>query len=86
VPENPSSEVIQKLQAELRDRRVEAERSRIEADDLRAKIGKPDPRLERLEAEVRRLREELAETRDQRDELLRGVRSALDKLEKAAGG
>jgi uncharacterized coiled-coil DUF342 family protein len=82
VAENPASDVIQKLQAELRGRRVEAERLRIEADDLRAMVGKPDPRLERLEAEVRRLREELAETRDQRDELFAGVRSALDKLEK----
>jgi len=32
---------------------------------------------------VRRLREELAEIRDQRDELLYGVRSALEKLAKA---
>ena len=83
VPENPASEVIQKLQAELRQRRVEAERHRIEADDLRAKVGKPDPRLERLEKEVRRLREELIATRDQRDELLLGVRAAVEKLEKA---
>ena len=82
MAENPASDVIQKLQAELRERRVEAERLRIEAADLRAMVGKPDPRLVRLEAEVRRLREELAETRDQRDELFAGVRSALDKLER----
>ncbi len=82
MAENPASDVVQKLQAELRERRVEAERLRLEADDLRAKVGKPDPRLERLEVENRRLREELAETRDQRDELLHGVRAAVEKLEK----
>jgi uncharacterized coiled-coil DUF342 family protein len=84
VAENPASDVVQKLQAELRASRVEVERLRLEANDHRAMVGKPDPRLERLEAEVRRLREELAETRDQRDELLSGVRAAVDKLEKAS--
>ena len=80
MPQNPASDVIQKLQAELRDRRVEAERLRLDADDLRARVGKPDPRLRRLEVEVQRLRDELTEARQQRDELLLGVRSALGKL------
>ena len=80
MPENPASDVVQKLQAELRDRRVEAERLRLEADELRARVGKPDPRVQRLEAELQRLREELRQARQQRDELLLGVRSALGKL------
>ena len=80
MPDNPVSDVIQKLQAELRERRVEAERNRLEADDLRARVGKPDPRLQRLEGEVLRLREQLAEARQERDELISGVRSALAKL------
>ena len=72
MPENPLSDVVQKLQAEVRERRVEAERFRLEAEELRSTAGKPDPRLARLQAEVQRLR----------DELLAGVRSALEKLEK----
>jgi uncharacterized coiled-coil DUF342 family protein len=84
MPDNPVSDVVQKLQGELRESRVEAARLRLETDDLRAKVGKPDPKLARLEGEVRRLREELNETRDQRDELLMGVRSALEKLERVA--
>lgn len=80
MPDTPASGVIQKLQAELRERRVEAERHRLAADELRARVGKPDPQLKRLEVEVQRLREELAETRAQRDMLLTGVRDAVDKL------
>ena len=53
---------------------------RLEAQELRDRSGRPDPRLARLEAEVKRLREELSQVRDQRDELLAGVREALDRL------
>ena len=49
-------------------------------------MRKPVPRLGGLETEVRRLREEPNETRAQRDELLLGVRAALDKLERAGIG
>lgn len=80
MPDNPASGVIQKLQAELRERRVEAERYRIDLDDLRTRAGKPDPRLARLAAEVERLRQELTELREQRDVLEAGVRTAVDKL------
>ncbi|MEO9006523.1 MAG: hypothetical protein ABI401_05330 [Candidatus Dormibacter sp.] len=83
MPHNPVSDVVQKLQADLRESRVRAERFRLETEDLRAKVGKPDPRLARLETEVRRLREELNGVRDQRDDLLLGVRAALEKLERA---
>jgi chromosome segregation ATPase len=82
VSENPAAGVIQQLQAQLRAARIETERHKLEADDLRRRVGKPDPRLERLEAELKRVREELAELRDERDQLLSGVRAALDQLER----
>jgi chromosome segregation ATPase len=81
MSESPAAGVIQQLQGELRAARIERERYKLEADELRGRVGKPDPRLERLEAELRRLREELAEVRDERDQLLAGVREALAQLQ-----
>jgi chromosome segregation ATPase len=81
VPDSPTAGVVQDLQAKLRAARVEVERHKLEADDLRRRVGKPDPRLARLEAELRRVREELAAIRDERDQLLAGVRAALAQLE-----
>lgn len=81
MADNPQATVVQDLQAQLRAARIDAERHKLEADDLRRRVGKPDPRLERLEVELRRVREELASIRDERDELLAGVRQALTQLE-----
>lgn len=80
MADNPQATVVQDLQAKLRAARIEVERHKLEADDLRRRVGRPDPRLERLEAELRRVREELAELRDERDQLLAGVRQALAQL------
>ena len=79
--ESPAAGVIQQLQAELRAARIEVQRHKLESEELRRRVGKPDPRVERLEAELKRFREELAEVRDQRDELLAGVREAVAQLE-----
>ena len=79
--ESPAAGVIQQLQAELRAARIEVQRHKLESEELRRRVGKPDPRVERLEAELKRVREELAEVRDQRDELLAGVREAVAQLE-----
>jgi chromosome segregation ATPase len=82
MSDNPAAGVIQQLQAELRAAKIESERHKLEADDLRKRVGKPDPRVERLEAELRRIREEIAELRSERDSLLFGVRQALSQLER----
>jgi chromosome segregation ATPase len=82
MAESPAAGVIQQLQAELRAARIERERYKLEADELRGRVGRPDPRLERVEAELKRLREELAQVRDERDQLLAGVRDALARLER----
>ena len=79
--ESPAAGVIQQLQAKLRAARIEVQRHKLESEELRRRVGKPDPRVERLEAELKRVRDELAEVRDQRDELLAGVREAVAQLE-----
>lgn len=81
MSDSPAPGIVQHLQAELRAARIEKERHKLEADELRRRVGKPDPRVERLEAELKRVREELAQLREERDLLLAGIRDALAKLE-----
>ncbi|MGH7902624.1 MAG: hypothetical protein ACREPA_00660 [Candidatus Dormibacteraceae bacterium] len=76
----PKGDVIQSLLADNRTLKIEAQRLRLEAEELRARFGRPDPRLETLEAENRRLREELAGARTDRDALGEGIAAALDRL------
>jgi hypothetical protein len=58
------------------------ERHRLEAEEARGRVGKPDPRLAQLEREVARLRGELAGIRAERDALLEGVRAVLAEIKK----
>lgn len=72
--------IVQDLQGQLRDCRVEAVRLRMELQELRGRAGKPDPRMRMVEQENRRLREELNEARRVRDELDAGVRRMLERI------
>jgi predicted nuclease with TOPRIM domain len=74
--------VVQDLLAQLRSLKVENERLRLESQEAKARIGKPDPRLERLEQENRRLREELAAARSERDALSEAVASCVARLKR----
>ena len=75
--------IVQDLQTQLRDVRVENARLRMELQEVRSKVGRPDPRLRLVEQENSRLREELAAARTARDALDAGLRAALDRLEAA---
>lgn len=66
----------------MRELRVQVERHRLEAEEARGRVGKPDPRLQPLEREVARLRTELAAARQERDALLQGVRDVLAEMKK----
>lgn len=59
---------------------VANERLRLEAEDLRRRAGRNDPRISRLEGEVARLKSLLEEARAARDELQAGIESALAAL------
>jgi chromosome segregation ATPase len=74
--------VVQDLLAQVRSLKVENERLRLESNEAKARIGKPDPRLERLENENRRLRDELAAARAERDALNEGIASLLGRLKR----
>ena len=74
--------VVQDLLAQVRSLKVENERLRLESNEAKARIGKPDPRLERLENENRRLRDELAAARVERDALNEGIASLLGRLKR----
>lgn len=75
-------DVVQKLLAEIRELRVQVERHRLDAEEARGRVGRPDPRLAQLEREVARLRAELSVTREERDALLAGVRDVLAEMKK----
>lgn len=59
---------------------VANERLRLEAEDLRRRAGRHDPRISRLETEVARLKGLLEEARAARDELQAGIETALAAL------
>jgi chromosome segregation ATPase len=74
--------LVQDLLVQVRELKVQNEKLRLEAREIRDRYGKPDPRLQRLEAENARLRVELAAAREERDELRAGVSTAVDALRK----
>lgn len=80
----PEPALVQELLAERRELMVANERLRLEARELKAAAGKPDPRLRRLEEENARLREQLAAVREERDSLRDGVQEAIAEMERAS--
>ncbi len=80
APSQPAADVVQKLLGELRLLKVENQKLRGEVEELRARVGKPDPRLQGQEAQIQRLRGDLAAARDQRDVVTDGIRQAIDRL------
>ena len=83
-PPKPEPGLVQELLAERRQLTVELERARLELREIRAGVGRPDPRLRSLEDENRRLREQLAAAREERDALREGVESALAEIKRAS--
>ena len=80
TPPQPAADVVQKLLGELRLLKVENQKLHAEVEELRARVGKPDPRLQIQEAQIQRLRGDLAAARDQRDVVTDGLRQAIDRL------
>ena len=80
MPENPLAPLLHREREVNRELRIEVERLKLENTDLKARVGKPDPQLGRQAAELARLRAELQAARDERDQLLAGVRAALEQL------
>lgn len=77
-----SEGIVQQLLDENRKLKVDVARYRMEIDEAKLRVGKPDPRLHTLEVEVQRLREDLAEARRERDALRAGILSALSRLKR----
>lgn len=82
-PAPSAADVVQKLLTEVRLLRVENQRLGAAFEELRAKVGRPDPRLDSQEAEIQRLRGELAAAREQRDVVSEGLRQAVVRLRAA---
>lgn len=80
----PEGSLVQQLLSERRELKVANERLRLEVRELQDRIGRPDPRLQRLEDENRRLRTELGAARNERDELRGAVQGVLEELKKAS--
>jgi hypothetical protein len=84
VPKAPAESLVQELLGQTRQLKIENEKLRIELRELRAGVGRPDPRLRQLEAENQRLREELNAARESRDELREAVNDAVGKMKEAS--
>jgi len=86
-PTKPSESLVQELLTERRELKVALERLRLELNDLRSASGGPDPRVSDLTAEVERMRYQVAHARaeagllrEERDELRKGVETALEQI------
>jgi predicted nuclease with TOPRIM domain len=77
------SAIVQQVLAERRELMISNERLRLELDDLKARQGKPDPKVRRLEEENRQLREELATARAQLERLEDAVHHVVDDMRKS---
>lgn len=84
APPTEAASLVQQLLAEKRELMVACERMRLELEEIQARSGKPDPRVQRLEEENRRLRVELAAAREEKSELERGLAAAVDRLSRAS--